>query len=58
MNLEMRFKRRNGCGLTFEKGMNLEMMYLNPDMSLMMRFEKGNESRNEIQTKKWTWVDI
>ena len=44
--------------LTFEKGMNLEMMYPNPDMSLVMRFEKGNEFRNEIQTKKWMWVDI
>ena len=54
MNLEMRFKRRNGRELTFEKGMNLEMIHLHPDMSLMMTFEKGNESRNEIQTKKST----
>ena len=48
MNLEMRFKRRNRRELTFEKGMNLEMIYLNPEMNLVMTFEKGNESRNKI----------
>ena len=36
--------------------MNLQMRYLNPDMSLLMTIEKGNESRNEIQTKKLTWL--
>ena len=28
--------------------MNLEMVYLNTDMNLVMTFEKGNESRNDI----------
>ena len=35
-------------GSTFDKEMNLEMIYLNPDMNLVMTLENGNESRNEF----------
>ena len=34
--------------MTFEKGMNLELIYSYTEMNLLVTFEKGNESRNDI----------